>query len=88
MRMVARWARRVGILAGGGLREEHVGEVARRTGVPEVHVRGSEIVQAADGIDPARALRLRKPLPEDEAAWEETAERRIRGFVKAASWRA
>ena len=81
--LVARSAGRVGILAGGGLREEHVGEVARRTGVPEVHVRGSEIVRAADGVDPVRALRLRKPLPEDEAAWEETAERRVRRFVDA-----
>lgn len=80
--LVSRSAGRVAILAGGGLREAHVAEVVRRTGVREVHVRGSEVVRA-ELAESARAVRLRKPLPEDEAAWEETAEARIRGFVAA-----
>ncbi len=82
--LVARAAARIGILAGGGLREDHVAEVVRRSGVAEVHVRGSEVVRAPDAGEPARPLRLRKPLPEDEASWEETAEARVREIVTAA----
>jgi copper homeostasis protein len=84
--LVARAAGRIGILAGGGLREDHVGEVVRRSGVTEIHVRGSEVVRSGAAREAAavRTLRLRKALPEDESAWEETAEARMRGFVAAA----
>ena len=44
-------------------------------------------VHATHSTDPRRrtagscGLSVRKPLPEDEAAWEETDEQRVRSFV-------
>jgi copper homeostasis protein len=76
--LVRRATGRIGVLAGGGLREEHVADVVRRSGVREVHVRGASLRRTgASG-----ALRLRRPLPDDDDAWEETDEERIRAFVR------
>jgi len=82
--LVAQSAGRVTVVAGGGVREAHAAELVRRSGVCEVHVRGtrpahSTMTPANDGI------RLRKALPADEDAWEETDEARIRDFVARVS---
>jgi hypothetical protein len=44
-----------------------------------VHVRGAALARTGA----AGALRLRKALPGDDDAWEETDEGRIRAFVRA-----
>ena len=71
-------------MAGGGVREETVQELVHRSGVREVHVRGTRVTRAAGGGTHA-AIALRKAFPPDEAAWEETDERRIREFVRLAN---
>lgn len=81
--LVKRAAGAITVMAGGGLREDHVQEVVQRSGVVEVHVRGASVVD--DGSSPASELRLRKPLPADERAWEATSEQRIREFVRLAN---
>ena len=79
-----RWASELEILAGGGVREENVRELVERTGVHEVHVRGTRLVRTS--MSPRREeVRLRKPVPEDEGAWEETDEKRIRELVRLAN---
>ena len=70
------------VLAGGGVREENVRTLVSTSGVREVHVRLTRLTRGA--APPARReLRVRRPLPEDEAAWEETDEQRVRSFVDA-----
>ena len=71
---------RLVVMAGGGVREENVRTLVSVSGVREVHVRLTRLTYG--GERPARRdLRLRKPLPEDDAAWEETDEQRVRSFV-------
>jgi copper homeostasis protein len=78
-----RAAGQVTVMAGGGLREETIQEVVHRSGVGEVHVRGARTVTVAmEGFPPR--LKLRKALPSDEEAYDETDERRIREFVRLA----
>jgi copper homeostasis protein len=81
--LVHRAGARLVVLAGGGIREAHVAELVRRTGVREIHVRGTRLrhtaMRGANG-----AVRLRKPLPDDEGAWEETDEARVRALVTLA----
>lgn len=72
---------RLTVMAGGGVREENVRSLVSVSGVREVHVRLTRLTRGAE--PPAgRDLRARKPLPDDEAAWEETDERRVRSFVR------
>lgn len=74
---------RIAVMAGGGIRESNVTELLRRSGVREIHVRGASVRHTR--MEPVNdRLRLRKPLPEDEGAWEETDEARIRSFVTIA----
>lgn len=81
--LVKRGAGAVVVMAGGGVREEDVQEIVHRSGVSEVHVRGTRLItRATTGRD---AIRLRKALPTEEAAWEETDERRIKEFVRLAN---
>jgi copper homeostasis protein len=81
--LVKRAAGAVTVLAGGSVREENVQEIVHRSGVAEVHVRGTRLLsRGRAGRD---GMRLRKPLPEDESAWEETDERRIKEFVRLAN---
>jgi copper homeostasis protein len=77
---------RIVVMAGGGVREENVRPLVTATRVREVHVRLTRL--ATDGTADARGLRLRKALPEDETAWEETDEERMRRFVTASTQRA
>lgn len=81
--LVRRAAGQVEVMAGGGVREEHVQELVHRTGVREVHVRGTRLARTAAAGN--GSVRLRKPLPEDEGTWEETDESRIREFVRLAN---
>lgn len=72
------------VVAGGGIREENVAEVVRRSGVREIHVRGTKLRHTT--MSPSNdAIRLRKLPPDDEGAWEETDEARVRAFVARAS---
>ena len=77
---------RIVVMAGGGVREENVRTLVTATRVREVHVRLTRL--ANDGTSHAADLRLRKALPEDEMAWEETDEQRMRRFVTASTQRA
>jgi len=73
---------RLVVMAGGGVREENVKAIVDGAGVREVHVRLTRLTRG-DGPPLRRGLRVRKALPDDEAAWEETDEARIRRFVSA-----
>jgi copper homeostasis protein len=81
--LTRRAAGQIAIMAGGGVREETVQEIVHRSGVGEVHVRGTHLVRSPASA--GKAIRLRKALPADESAWEETDERRIREFVRLAN---
>lgn len=72
---------RVVVMAGGGVREENVRSLVSVSGVREVHVRLTRLTQGRESVA-RHGLRLRKPLPEDESAWEETDESRVRSFVR------
>ena len=70
------------VIAGGGVREENVRTLLSVSGVREVHVRLTRLTRGDEA--PAHpGLSVRKPLPEDEAAWEETDEERVRSFVRS-----
>jgi len=75
------------VMAGGSVREENVQEVVQRSGVSEVHVRGTRVVGGSPAASTAAqsGIRLRKALLADERAWEETDERRIQEFVRLAN---
>lgn len=77
---------RLVVMAGGGVREENVGEIVGTAGVREVHVRLTHLTRGA-GLGLRPGLRVRKGLPDDEAAWETTDEGRIRRFVAVANAR-
>jgi copper homeostasis protein len=75
---------RLVVMAGGGVREGNVRQLVSVSGVREVHVRLTRLTQRGEA--PARdGVRVRKPLPEDEAAWEETDEQLLWSFVRAAA---
>lgn len=82
--LVNRGSRQITVMAGGGVREETIQEIVHRSGVTEVHVRGSRTVRTPTNASNAR-IRLRKAMPDDESAWEETDERRIREFARLAN---
>jgi copper homeostasis protein len=72
---------RLTVMAGGGIREDNVRHLVLMSGVREVHVRLTRLAHGGE-LPARRELRVRKPLPQDEAAWEETDERRVRSFVR------
>lgn len=82
--LVQRSAGQIAVMAGGGVREETVQEIVRRTGASEVHVRGARQIRTP-GSGMRDGVRFRKPLPEDESAFDETDERRIREYVRLAN---
>jgi copper homeostasis protein CutC len=69
-------------MAGGGVREENVAAIVADAGVREVHVRLTRLTRGG-GSALRSGIKVRKALPEDEAAWEETDEARVRRFVRA-----
>lgn len=71
---------RMALIAGGGIRDNNVRELVSVSGVREVHVRLTRLARRGEFAD-SRGLRLRKPLLEDETAWEETDEERVRSLV-------
>jgi copper homeostasis protein len=74
---------RIAIVAGGKIRENNVREVIALTGVSEVHARISAMV-GGDGATHTTKLKLRKRLPDNEHAWEELDEARMRDLVSQA----
>jgi copper homeostasis protein len=78
-KLVRKAGSRITVLAGGSVREENVDQLVSVSGVREVHVRLTRL-RREDPQSPIE-LRLRRPLPEDDAAWEETDEQRVRSFV-------
>jgi copper homeostasis protein len=78
--LVRRAGDRAVVMAGGTIREENVGEIIARTGVREVHVRLTRLTRGG-GAALRPGVRVRKALPDDEAAWEETDEARVRRLV-------
>ncbi len=84
-RLVDQARGRIIVMAGGGVRENNVREIIARTGVSEVHARiGSVVHPAPRAAGAERPVRLRKPLPEDENAWEELDEARMRALIDLA----
>jgi copper homeostasis protein len=71
---------RLVVMAGGGVRAENVRTLVSVSGVREVHVRLTRLTRGG-AVPATRELRVRRPLPDDEAAWEETDEQRVRSFV-------
>ena len=59
-------------------------EVIARTGVNEVHARISSVVRGATGVT-GSDVRLRKTFPDEEGAWEELDEARMRALVDVAT---
>jgi copper homeostasis protein len=79
--LVQRAGSRVVVMAGGGVREENVRTLVSTSGVREVHVRLTRLTRD-EAVPHHRGMRLRKPLPEDDTALEETDEERVRSFVR------
>jgi copper homeostasis protein len=75
---------RIVVMAGGGVREENVRELVATSGVREVHVRLTRLTRG-DGPSLPEGVTVRKALPADEGAWEETDEGRVRSFVAVTS---
>jgi copper homeostasis protein len=82
--LVSQAGSRLTVMAGGGIRENNVRSVVSVSGVREVHVRLTRLTHTGEA-SVRRELRVRKPLPEDEAAWEETDEQQVRSFVRMAA---
>ena len=80
--LVRRAGSRIVVMAGGGVREDNVRNLISISGVREVHVRLTRLAHGGE-LSVRRELRVRKPLPQDEAAWEETDEERLRSFVRS-----
>lgn len=76
-------AGRLIVMAGGGIRESQVPDLVLRSGVTELHVRGTRLAHGSTRV--GRQIPLRKALPTDEYAWDETDESRIREFVRLAN---
>jgi copper homeostasis protein len=64
-RLVRRAAGRIAIAAGGGLSEENVLAVIERTGVPEVHVRATALLESPVAYRPTHLSLLKQPLPNE-----------------------
>jgi copper homeostasis protein len=85
--LVRRAGDRITVMAGGSIREDHVRELVTATGVRELHVRLTRLTRG-DGPPVRAGVRVRKSLPDDEAAFEETDETKVRSFVAAIARRA
>jgi copper homeostasis protein len=81
-RLVRRAAGRIGILPGCGLDETNVSELVARTGVREVHVRGTSTVRSAMQHRNPR-VSFRSPSEPDDFLLEATDASRIRAMARA-----
>jgi copper homeostasis protein len=83
-RLVSRAAGRVVILAGGGVNEENVAEIAHRTGVREVHVRATSLLESPSSYRPPHLSLQKRPLPNefDRAVTDPERIRRISGLLQ------
>ena len=79
--LVERAGDRIVVMAGGSIRDENVREIVSATRVSEVHVRLTRLTRG-EGPPLRPGVKVRKTLPDDEAAWEETDETRVRRFVE------
>lgn len=73
------------VLAGGGVRDHNVAGLIALTGVREVHARLTRVNLGSSNAP--SAIPLRMGFPEDERAWEETDETRVRELVTQANAR-
>jgi copper homeostasis protein len=80
--LVSQAGERLTVMAGGGVREDNVRAIVDGTGVREVHVRLTRLTRGPE-LRAATRLKIRKAMPEDEAAWEETDGARVRRLVEA-----
>ena len=79
--LVERAAGRLEILAGGGVDETNAREVVARTGVREIHVRGTSPAKSAMRYK-SRRVRMGGAAPADEFTLPVTDARRIRRIVQ------
>jgi len=80
--LVERAAGRLVVLAGGAVDETNAGEVVTRTGVREIHVRGTSPSQSAMRYK-SRRVRMGGAPPPDEFTLPVTDARRIRRIMQA-----
>src|SRR5206468_4566464 len=83
--LVERAAGRVVILAGGGVDETNAREVVARTGVREIHVRGTAPARSAMRYK-SRRVRMGGAPPRDEFTLPVTDARRIRRILQRVRW--
>lgn len=83
-RLVTRAGRRIRILAGGSLSEENIARVAQLTGVREVHVRATALLESPASYRPRHLSLLKQPLPNefDRAVTDPERIRRISGILE------
>lgn len=82
-RLVTRAAGRIRILAAGGLTEENIAGVVASTGVPEVHVRATALLESPASYRPRHLSLLKQPLPNefDRAVTDPERIRRLSGIL-------
>ena len=83
-RLVTRAAGRIAILAGGGVSEENIAEITQRTGVREVHVRATALLESPTSYRPRHLSLLKQPLPNefDRAVTDPERIRRLSGLLQ------
>jgi copper homeostasis protein len=83
-RLVTRASGRIHILAAGGLSEEHIARVAELTGVQEMHVRATALLESPASYRPRHLSLLKQPLPNefDRAVTDPERIRRISGILE------
>jgi len=64
-RLVRRAAGRIAIAAGGGLSEENVLQVVEQSGVSEVHVRATALLESPMSYRPTHLTLTKQPLPNE-----------------------
>jgi copper homeostasis protein len=82
-RLVARAAGRIVVLAGGGIDERNVAAVIKKTGVKEVHVRGTTRLKSGMKHRSRRVVFRSSPKPDDYVL-EVTDAARVKRIVRAA----
>jgi copper homeostasis protein len=89
-RLVTRASGRIAILAGGGLNEENVARVTERSGVREVHVRATALLESPASYRPRHLSLQKQPLPNefDRAVTDPERIRRISGILERIDGRA